>query len=612
MNLKRYLEAKRAYYMGTPIMDDSEFDRLEAKLKSDGILEKVVGFNDDDRNAKFPHPSKMLSLAKYQASADGSLPTESATKWMKKLSVSEFEATPKFDGNAINIVYRNGKLSSILSRGNGTAGRDYTDKLEMIVPHEISTVIDIIEIRGEVVMPTEIFLNKYAQYKNERNFVAGILNRDEDVSNITKEFVFMAVEIRCQNKSREMGYLPIDTLLGWGFNKLIPLYILKFSSDEFENVYRKMVSYRINDCPVRLDGFVIKTPENTRKEIGENSHDPNWAVAIKFPPEDAITEVIDIQWNFGKTGEMVPVAIMNPTFLDGTTVRRAAVHNLGWVQKNGCYPGATVTIAKKGDIIPQIIKVNIPSEFPYTIPTNCPHCTEKLHLDETHLQCKNDACSGKLYKNFQIGFARLGIDGASGAIAKKLWNAGFKTPFDILDSELFTKDNLIKSGEFKKGKTLDNLYSGVKGITEISLAKIILFFGIDDLGGSTAKEIAKAYAGIDYSYHGLQKSIVNMFSPGSETFSKLDDIIIKLNENNVKIVYPSAPKMGIKFELTGSPKTFGFKTKADFIKYAEDKGYIHAKLNESKILICDNKNGNSSKIKKAKAKGMTIIDYSEI
>lgn len=356
---KLYIKWKKAYYQGNPIASDYEFDELEKHLKSTGELENIrqVGFQDEDRNAKFNHPTQMLSLAKFQAAADGTPPTSQTTNWLNKRIKSEvFEATPKFDGNALNLIYKKGYLDAALSRGNGTAGRDYTDKLIAIVPNFIETPHDLIEVRGEVVIPIKTFNEKYSnEYKNERNFVAGILNRDEDVSEITDGFVFVAVEAKAQNNSENI-YLSTEILKTYGFNLEYPLFVHHFRNTGFESAYDIMLNYR-KQSPFRLDGFVIKTSTDLRKELGENSHDPNWAVAIKFPPEEAITKIIRIQWNFGKTGQLTPVAILEPTLLDGTTVQRASVHNYGWMISKGCVPGATVTIAKKGDIIPQIINI---------------------------------------------------------------------------------------------------------------------------------------------------------------------------------------------------------------------------------------------------------------
>lgn len=614
-----YLQAKKAYYKGEPIMSDDEFDRLEEHLKAENspVLD-IVGFDDEDRNAKFNHPSKMLSLAKYQASLDGTPPTQQATAWLKKFNHNSYEATPKFDGNAVNYIYRNGKLQAVLSRGNGTAGRDYTTKLYNTAPSTInvSSDIEIIEVRGEIVIPTKTFDEKYSKFKNERNFVAGILNRDEDISNIVSDFVFMAVEIRAHKFNSTQEFLPIQEFFPkWNFNLGSPLMVLNFQKNEFDCVYQKMLDYRLNECPFRLDGFVIKTSEEYRLAIGENSHDPNWAVAIKFPPQEAITTIKRIQWNFGKTGEFTPIAIMEPTALDGTTVTRATMFNYGYVKERGCFPGAEVSIAKSGDIIPQIQKVLKPSHNQNSdwYIKNCTKCNHELEIDGVHLICPNELCEGKKYYKFIQGFNQLGIDGSGGAMIKKLWQVGYTNAVQLFEKDKFTKEILINSGEFKEGKTLNSLLLQVNNIQEITIPKLLLMLGFDGIGRTTSKAIANQIANLDYDYFGLEKKVVSGFGIGEPKRLIVENAIEKLIANGIKVILPeSVNTEDITFEMSGSPKSFGFNTKSEFVEYVKSKGYRHTGLKEAKILFTDDITSTSGKMKDATKRGVIAKLYSDL
>lgn len=355
-----YLTAKEKYYLGDPIMTDSEFDELEKQLKLEGSeVIDIVGFSD--RNMKFPHISAMLSLSKYQTDkSTAKPPTELAIEWMKQRIYGNqihFEFTPKFDGNAGNIIYKNGKLYQALSRGNGKLGRDITEKLYNQLPKTIPCKSDV-EIRGEIVMPRDIFAKKYSKdFANERNLVAGILNKDvtPETADRLNDIVFMAVEIKIHEDV--VVYENIDKLNEWGFNQTYKLEKYWVAYSDFEKAFFKMKEYRETKSPFLLDGFVIKVAEKYRNQLGENAHDPNWAVAIKFAPKDVVTEVIDIQWNFGKTGELTPIAILKPVDLDGSVVKRASLYNYGFVIKNNILPGKKVKLVKSGDIIPQIIEV---------------------------------------------------------------------------------------------------------------------------------------------------------------------------------------------------------------------------------------------------------------
>lgn len=608
-----YIKAKKSYYLGEPILSDTEFDQLESYLDSEGRLDKIVGFEDEDRNAKFKHPSKMLSLGKFQAAADGTPPTNPANKWLSKRKDSIFEATPKFDGNAINVIYRKGKLDAILSRGNGTAGRDYTDKLKANVPSQISTEYDIVEVRGEVVIATKVFNAKYSQFKNERNFVAGILNRDEDVTSTTADFTFMAVEARGYINDTQ-NHLETDILEEFGFNNDYDLFVYRFNHEKFETAYDVLLQYRLT-APFRLDGFVIKTETFMRHQLGENSHDPNWAIAIKFPPEEAVTTINKIQWNFGKTGQLTPVAILEPTLLDGTTVQRASVHNYGWMLKKGCVPGAIVKIAKKGDIIPQIIDIKQPSADKFEAPTHCPKCESELEvINGLHLQCTNDDCGGIEFKKFLHSFNMLSVDGTGGKLIKKVYEAGFTNIMDVL-SENFTIDNLTDDSDLKEGKTLQRMFEQVKNIKSIHLRTVIKFMGIDNLGNSVSKQVANKIAGIDYSFSSLQKSLCTGWEIGEERYTQLMEMVQKLESYGISVEYPEAEVISedtIKYEMTGSPKSFGFATKKEFTDYASSKGWVHTKLNEATCLITDDLNSSSSKMKTAEKKGIKIVTYDQV
>ena len=153
-----YFQAKESYYSGEPILSDDEFDGLEKELLSMGSdAPHIVGA--DDRKAKYSHPSPMLSLAKFQASLNGTPPTESATNWMNKIGKHSFEISPKYDGNAANAIYQDGKLLQVLTRGNGTKGRDITDKVKHNLPEKLN-LNGTVEIRGEVVIKISTFNQK--------------------------------------------------------------------------------------------------------------------------------------------------------------------------------------------------------------------------------------------------------------------------------------------------------------------------------------------------------------------------------------------------------------------------------------------------------------------
>jgi DNA ligase (NAD+) len=545
----------------------------------------------------------MLSLAKFQASITGVPPTTQAINWMKSIGKHSFEITPKYDGNAANVIYSNGKLLQVLSRGAGNKGRDITDKVRHNLPETISFK-ETVEIRGEVVIKISTFNQKYSEYKNPRNYVAGVLNRDENPSDVIADLDFIPVEVRI-HKEDGIHFIPP---MVHGFKHRAHVFYI--SQDNFEVAYQDMTEYR-KTSDYQLDGFVIKAPEGLRPELGENSHDPNWAVAIKFPPKEAITKVLDISWQYGKTGELCPVAIMEPIDLDGSTVSRASLFNYGYLKDKGAFPGAIVAIAKSGDIIPQITRVITPGdEQKFQRPTTC-QCGSQLQVDGIHLHCPSDDCAVKEWFKFYLGVRSLDLDGVGGALIKQFWNAGFRNALELLDPAKMDRATLVSKG-VKDGKILDNMLKEIAKITELTPQGIIITMGILGMGYTTAKQIGNYLSGVKHNFSGLEKSVIAGFEPGGRKRITYETILENIKPF-VKIVLPETISAeSIPIEFTGSPKSFGYKTKEEFLSYVKSKGYHHAGLKEAKILFTDDLNSSSSKMKTAKDKGIKIMLYSDI
>jgi NAD-dependent DNA ligase len=222
-------------------------------------------------------------------------------------------------------------------------------------------------------------------------------------------------------------------------------------------------------------------------------------------------------------------------------------------------------------------------------------------------------CSGKKYFKFIHGFNQLGVDGSGGAAIKKLWDAGFTRAIDILDKKKFNKENLIKSGEFKDGKTLDKLIQQVYGITQLPLKKLLLMIAFDGMGSKTSEEVARKIANQKHNFAGLEKRVVEGFDIGGPKRKIALEAIELLQKNGVEIILPEVfDEQDITYEMTGSPSSFGFKTKKDFVEYAKSKGYRHTGLKDAKILFTDDITSNSGKMKDAQKRGVIAKLYSEI
>lgn len=620
---KKYLIAKEKYYMGNPIMSDEAFDQLEAKLAAAGSkVINTVGFNVSSIKQKFAHPSRMLSLAKIKAKLNTIPPYEDFYKWLKKTGEKNFIIEPKYDGNACNVIYKNGKLFKALTRGDGNYGIDITHIIQYHIPKTISDK-KLIEVRGEVLIKKNIFNRKYSEFKNPRNYVAGILHRDDINIIQIKDLTFIPFEVKAHS-DKKVYYIDTLTFLKTEKFKVLPFnYETLYQLDDlncktnFENDFKRMLDYRDKESDFLLDGFVIKVLNpDARIKLGENSHDPEWALAIKFEPKRTIATIDYIEWRLSRKSELIPIGVLEPIELEGTTVSRVSLYNYKFCLenfKNGVH-GTKVELVKAGDIIPQVVKVvSVPNVYDSWIPKKCPVCGGKLKIGKIHLFCDNPSCLAADIKKFIFGVSQLGIKHFGEKTLEKLYKAGIKKPLELF---LLNEKFMIKNG-FGNGRSTQRLLEQIKSIDSLTLEQVLLTLGIDNLGNVMAEQIAKWYAKTgDHNFKGLQKDIIKDFIKYGKSYQMLEDNLNYLTKLGIKVVMPSKKfyNNSKKFyiELTGSPKDDGFNTKEEFLKYAAKFGFVHKALNkDSSYLLTNSYNSTSSKMIKANKLGIKIITYKD-
>ncbi len=618
-----YLKASDSYYNGNTIMPDAEYDELEQFLidNNSSVVNKVGTKQNEGR--KFKHPSKMLSLKKIKTQDNINLPYEEFQRWLKKVGTENIEFTPKYDGNSANVIYKEGKLWKVLSRGDGIEGIDITDKFRYLVPRELYDIymVDTIEIRGEVLIKKKIFLEKYSQFKNPRNFVAGVLNSKTIDENIIEDLIFMPVEIRLHDNDKINYLTDINSTL----NKLLDIHtdlysinINKVFEKDFYTVFNKMLDYRNKESEYQLDGFVAKVVDSDlRKKLGENNHDPEWALAIKFAPVETSTYIKDIEWCIGKTGEFAPVGILEGVDLDGSTVSRVSLNNYRYIVDNKTTPGAKITLVKAGDIIPQISGIIEESKesIDNYIPEFCPHCNAELKIvDGIHLICPNEYCDGTNFYKFLYGFEQLKLDFFGEKIIKRIYDAGLHNVIDIFDKKKFNREFLIEKCGLPDGKNVDRLLEQRDKKKSIELREIIVLMAINGIGKRASVEIAKMVSGLEYTDFNFQKEFFEMFKPGNEYRKILEANINNLNKNGVKVMKPEKEQTNSEtktFECTGSPKPY-FAIKEEFFSFAKERNFNHTSLVKgTDYLITDDYNSKSSKMAKAKKLGIDIISYED-
>lgn len=609
-----YGEAKDKYYnTDSPIMSDAEFDELEEYLMTsdpEGFA-KYVG-SENEKGEKAEHWNKMLSLAKTKVNEEGFLHSH-LFDISKHLPVAvRWRASWKFDGLAINLQYWNGMLSKIITRGDGKKGVDITAKFRCRVPQTINTN-EAIEIRCEGVM-TKANFNKpeYEKYAHARNLVSGIKNNLDVDDKRVSDVDFVVVD----------GITKLGKILDvWTISQMSPDFIIgenfqwHNTLSDVEHYYNQMARRR-EEFEYTNDGIVIfaEMPGTTRVH---NGHDPDDAIAIKFPPKKAITTVKSIEWKLSKHGKYIPVVILVPVVIDGRTIRRVTGFNYGFIKEKGIFVGTTLEIAIKGDIIPGIVRVVEKGTGNRVIPNDS-------RIDGVHLMATN--VEWKLArKRFIGGVLSMGFDGFGSKTISKLWDAiehqlgEDNFTYDEIFKDYITTAFVLNSGMGSKTSTSfieqrqNIMTSGVK------LRTIIRALGLTGLGRTMSKQVANHMAGIEYSYDGLEKSIVKSVTiPGERYWTILHHVLDSLHTSNVHILVPTfeppvdtSSMQDIKFYImTGSPKPFGHKTKKDFAatlpsNYKEAKNIRHAD-----VLFTDDASANTSKMKTANSLNIDIELYS--
>ena len=610
-----YLKAKAAYYEGKDIMTDAEFDELENKIKQIAPNHKVlsvVGYST--KRFEYSHITPMLSLEKIQVNDEQDSEFEEIIKWCSKtLTTEPFIIQPKYDGNSLSAQYQNGKLVRVLSRGDGKKGFEVTDKISKIIPNNVNFEGDF-EIRGECLIDINDFeeINKDNKFKNERNFVAGVLSDTKNNKNSDK-LKFVAFSITNQKagkysnllfKLRDEGFETSD----YWFNEFKTIQDIK-------DFYHKMSEYR-KTSKYRLDGFVIKVDDySTREKLGSNKHHPLSEIAIKFPAQKGITKITDIEWTMSSQGELVPTAILEPVYLDGSTVSRAYLANLKNALTNNYLPSATVQVEKKGDIIPQITKlIELPenTDTESLKPDKCPFCNSELNYtdDLTHIYCSNKKCPEMMIKKFYKGIQILKLRNIGPAMVKRLYEAGIESLIELFNKNL-TPETLIKNGDFKEGRELERLFESINSIKSIEYSDLLRAEQIEGVGSSISKMITRYYLGAQYKFSGFDKSVIKELTENKEKY--FTQLIKKWTETtNIEIKFPNYDneEEKIKVILTGSPKSAGYPTKKYFLdrftELEETKSF-----SEAKMLITNDKNSTSSKMKKALKNGLEIKTYDE-
>ncbi len=529
--LRRELETYLYQYhvLDAPTISDAEYDRLFAELldleqrypdmASAESPTQRVGAAPLDQFNEVTHRLPMLSLGNA-FSDDEILAFDKRCREGLDVAEIEYACEPKFDGLAISLTYVDGRLVQGATRGDGSVGEDVTQNLKTIrtIPLRIKNAPSILEVRGEVVMQKQDFerLNQLQAEKGEKIFVnprnaaAGSLRQLDSKLTALRPLSFFAYGVGVVEgfAKASMPRLPashsatMDALESMHFPVSHERVVTRGAEGLLQ--YYQRVGKQRPSLPYDIDGVVYKVNTlSQQQQLGFVSRAPRFAVAHKFPAEEAITVLLGIDVQVGRTGAITPVARLQPVFVGGTTVSNATLHNEDEIRRKDLKIGDTVVVRRAGDVIPEVASV-ILAKRPedagdFVMPSQCPECHSAIVKLEGEAIAR---CSGGLFcpaqrKQALLHFAQrraMNIDGLGEKLVDQIVDHNLvRTPADLYRLELAALAGLDRMAE----KSAQNLLDGVEHSKQTTLARFLFALGIRHVGEATAKVLAKTFGRID-------------------------------------------------------------------------------------------------------------------
>jgi len=514
------------YNEASPEITDAEFDELWDELS--GLapehpqLEKV-GSDPPPGSVKVEHLFAMLSLNKSSTE-------EEVTHFVAETTAQSrrFVCQPKLDGSALSLEYRRGRLVRAATRGSGSRGEDVTANVRRIpnIPESLGWDGDC-HVRGEVVMPLAIFRESYAEVApNPRNLAAGSLRqkhaeagkgRAEDLVFLAYGAEFPAGDSRHPDSPEpplfEYDSEVISRLQGAGIevagNEVVGGSDDDSTSAAIMSVVRSWTEGR-DAADWEIDGIVIKLDRLRKRELlGMTAHHPRWALAWKFPPEEATTVLMDVEWQTGRTGNVTPVSRVAPVMVSGVTVENTTLHNKGEVGRLEIMIADRVRVVRRGDVIPKIVEVlgpasasdlagrqhsdgtpfgeDLPQRRAIDIPAECPRCATPLIEDGAFIRCTNLDCPSRLERTVLYWCRHLEMDGIGEKLAEQLCATGLvRTLADLY--KLSHQD--ISELERMADKSASNVIDELEASRSMTLSTFIAALGLPRIGPEIASVIA--------------------------------------------------------------------------------------------------------------------------
>ncbi|MEC1621814.1 NAD-dependent DNA ligase LigA [Bacillus mojavensis] len=532
------------YTLDEPSVPDAEYDRLMQELiaieeehpdlRTPDSPTQRVGGAVLDAFQKVTHGTPMLSLGNA-FNADDLRDFDRRVRQAVGDDVA-YNVELKIDGLAVSLRYEDGYFVRGATRGDGTTGEDITENLKTIrtIPLKMNRSLSI-EVRGEAFMPKRSFealneeriKNEEEPFANPRNAAAGSL-RQLDPKIAAKRnldiFVYSIAEldeIGVETQSQGLDFLDD---IGFKTNQERK----KCGSIEEVIAMIDELQAKRADLPYEIDGIVIKVDSlDQQEELGYTAKSPRWAIAYKFPAEEVVTKLLDIELNVGRTGVITPTAILEPVKVAGTTVSRASLHNEDLIKEKDIRILDKVVVKKAGDIIPEVVNVLVEQrtgeEKEFSMPTECPECgSELVRIEgEVALRCINPECPAQIREGLIHFVSRnaMNIDGLGERVITQLFQENLVR--NVADLYKLTKEQVIQLERMGE-KSTENLISSIQKSKENSLERLLFGLGIRFIGSKAAKTLAMHFESLD----NLKKATIEELLAIDEIGEKMADAVI--------------------------------------------------------------------------------------
>lgn len=530
----------RYYVLNDPLISDFEYDKLMRELQD---LEQAnpqyadpnsptqrVGSDRANQFASVTHRFPMQSLSNTYSREEV---TDFDTRIQKEVGEVEYVCELKFDGTSISLLYEHGQLVRAATRGDGTVGDDVTENVRTIrsIPLQLrgGGYPDLFEIRGEILMPYKSFerLNREREdigetpFANPRNAAAGSLKQQSSAVTASRDLDAYLYMLAGDEMPYATHYESLLAARQWGFKVSDQMKLCR-NLDEVMDFIRHWDKAR-ESLPFATDGVVIKVNSYAmQKQLGSTAKAPRWAVAYKFKAEQALTRLLSVDFQVGRTGAITPVANLEPVQLAGTVVKRASLHNAEQIALLDIRLGDMVYVEKGGEIIPKIIEVELserPAESqPFEFITRCPECGTELvkYEGEARHYCPNSSsCPPQIVGRIVHFISRkaMNIEGLGDETVQLLFDNGLV--HDISDLYTLKRADLVRLPRLGE-KSADNILRNIEASKQVPFARVLFAIGIRFIGETTAKILARQFKNIDALIHADPEQLIEAEEVGEK------------------------------------------------------------------------------------------------